>query len=155
MKTAGKGFTLIELLVVISIIGLLASVVFASLNSARAKARDARRRSDLNQIYLGLQMYYDANGYLPVTSSYGGANPGGWDYSSQGDFLPFLRTAGFFSTVPIDPLNDGTGDVYYGGSGYAYAYYCYPGENSIAPGARLENGGVMWKSNHEADFKCQ
>ena len=38
-----KGFTLIELLVVISIIGLLASGVLASLNSARMKARDAKK----------------------------------------------------------------------------------------------------------------
>jgi prepilin-type N-terminal cleavage/methylation domain-containing protein len=52
-----RGFTLIELLVVIAIIGLLASVVVASLESARAKSRDARRLQDLksiaNQIELG------------------------------------------------------------------------------------------------------
>ena len=150
-----KGFTLVELLVVISIISLLSSIVFTSLNSARAKARDAKRLSDLNQIYLALQQYFDANGYLPVTSSYGEAKPGGWDYSSQGQFLPFLQTGGFFSKVPVDPINDGTGDVYYGGSGYSYAYYCYASENSLALGARLENGGVIWKANHEKDFKCQ
>ena|SRR3989344_7554095 len=45
-----KGFTLIELLVVIAIIGILSSVVLASLNSARAKGRDSRRVSDLKQV---------------------------------------------------------------------------------------------------------
>ena len=60
-KYKNKGFTLVELLVVIAIIGILASVVLVSLNSARGKARDARRISDLHQIALALENYYDAN----------------------------------------------------------------------------------------------
>lgn len=64
-QTHQKGFTLIELLVVIAIIGLLSSVVLASLNSARAKARDARRLVDKNQIILALNLAYDALGALP------------------------------------------------------------------------------------------
>ena len=62
-----RGFTLIELLVVISIIGLLASIVLVSVNSARVKARDARRMSDLKQLQLALEMYYDSNNAYPST----------------------------------------------------------------------------------------
>ena len=62
-----KGFTLIELLVVISIIGLLSSVVLASLNTARAKSRDARRISDIRQIRNALELYKDSTGYYPTT----------------------------------------------------------------------------------------
>lgn len=66
MKTLyARGFTLIELLVVIAIIGLLSSVVLASLNSARAKGRDARRLSDLKQ--MASQMAVDDNGMAATT----------------------------------------------------------------------------------------
>ena len=63
-------FTLIELLVVIAIIGILSSVVLASLNSARQKSRDARRIGDIKQLQLALEMYYDSNnGYPSSTAS--------------------------------------------------------------------------------------
>ena len=45
-----NGFTLIELLVVIAIIGVLSTMTVSSLNSARAKARDAKRLSDIRQM---------------------------------------------------------------------------------------------------------
>lgn len=65
-----RGFTLIELLVVIAIIGLLASIVLASLNSARIKGRDARRIADLKQIQNALEMYASDNaGRYPTTAS--------------------------------------------------------------------------------------
>src|SRR3989338_11439327 len=72
MIKKSKGFTLIELLVVISVISLLASIIFASLNDARAKARDARRKSDIHQFQLALEYYLDTNGIYPAS---GGASP--------------------------------------------------------------------------------
>ncbi|MBY0328553.1 type II secretion system GspH family protein [Patescibacteria group bacterium] len=59
---SNKGFTLIELLVVIAIIGILASVILASLGSARNKGRDAAVKSNLATVRVQAQLYYDIYG---------------------------------------------------------------------------------------------
>lgn len=56
-----KGFTLIELLVVIAIIGILASVVLASLSTSRASARDANRLTEAKQLQTALEIYRNNN----------------------------------------------------------------------------------------------
>ncbi len=57
-----RGFTLIELLVVIAIIGILSSVVLASLNTARSKGTDAKIQSEIRSIAVNAEIYYDNNG---------------------------------------------------------------------------------------------
>ncbi len=57
-----KGFTLIELLVVISIISLLSSIVFTTLNGAKAKAKDAAIKTEMGEITKLMDMEYNDNG---------------------------------------------------------------------------------------------
>ncbi len=84
------GFTLIELLVVIAIIGILATIVMVSLNTARGKARDARRISDIRQLQLALQMYYDINGAYPTTAE---------------GLVKLTTPTAYITAVPTDPQN--------------------------------------------------
>lgn len=76
-KKFNQGFTLIELLVVIAIIGILASVILASLSSARAKGTDAATKSDLSNARAQAELFYDnAQSYdtvctTPVTPTNG------------------------------------------------------------------------------------
>jgi len=58
MKT--RGFTLIELLVVISIIGVLSSIVLASLNAARAKGAEAALKANLRNMIAEAELIYDS-----------------------------------------------------------------------------------------------
>jgi prepilin-type N-terminal cleavage/methylation domain-containing protein len=75
LKNTRRGFTLIELLVVIAIIGILSSVVLASLGTARQKARDATRISDMKNIQLALELFFDSNqGYPQNTVSTANSN---------------------------------------------------------------------------------
>ncbi|MFW0838080.1 MAG: type II secretion system protein [Candidatus Komeilibacteria bacterium] len=109
-----KGFTLIELLVVIAIIGLLSTLAVVSLNSARSKARDARRTSDIRQLQTALEMYFNDKGAYPATpsnSTYLGEDTTGTDdprvLTSAG--FEETGTAGetvFMNQVPSDPQPD-------------------------------------------------
>ena len=125
-----KGFTLIELLVVISIIGLLATIVLVSVNSVRKKARDARRLSDMHQIRIALDMYYNNN-----NDNYPNENSsnGSWEHSYEdgGDFIDFLKDQGYMSKVPVDPVNTSA-------SGQYYSYYLYSAGSNGCDSSRGE-----------------
>lgn len=120
MRNNKKGFTLIELLVVIAIIGILSSVVLASLNSARQKSRDARRVADIKQLQLALELYYDSNqGVYPGT-------------------LAPLSTGGYIAVVPTDP----------NGGSYLYAGITTPTSGTSCASYHL--GATIEQTGHSS-----
>ncbi len=122
-KISAKGFTLIELLVVIAIIGILTSIVLASFNSARANSRDGKRISDIANLQLALETFYDlckaypntnlSNNYLQLTSSTAGCS------NTMADFIP---------SIPVPPTQ-----------GSPYVYEPQSSNRSYCLGVPLEN----------------
>lgn len=102
MPNRAKAFTLIELLLVISIISILSSIVMASLNQARGRARDAQRLSDVRQLRNALEMYFGKyEGYPGATSS--------------------LQSSGFVPKFPVPPIGAGQTQYSYGAFGQTAA----------------------------------
>lgn len=133
IKRTKKGFTLIELLVVIAIIGILASVVLASLNSARAKSRDARRVADLKQVQLALELYAD---------SHSQAYPATADISGQLTGAACAGSAKCIPQYPVPPTGAGQGAYGYAAT-KSDGTACTTGANDCAKyhlGAVLEEG---------------
>lgn len=134
-----RGFTLIELLVVIAIIGILASVVMASLNSARVKARNARRVSDIKQLITAFNLGLNGSNSLPDGAGWNCISATCYDawniYSLNTTVDTFLLAN--ISSKPSDPTENGRNH-----GGYLY-YYNWPGGtgydgSSFPPGTIIE-----------------
>ena len=122
IKNLNRGFTLIELLVVIAIIGILASVVLASLNSAREKALDARRKADVDTITKALALYMLDNGHHGTGCANGSGN--GWfnhTYSGYPSMAQCLIDGGYTPQEIIDPTGARTAST--GTQNHAYMKY--------------------------------
>jgi len=65
-KYSQKGFTLIELLVVIAIIGILSSIVLASLSTARNKGKDAAIQAQLASLRSQAEVYANGGSYAAL-----------------------------------------------------------------------------------------
>ncbi len=133
-----KGFTFIEILVVTVLIGVLAAIGIVSFSGINKKARDGKRKSDVEQIRSALEMYRSDNGYYPTTGSLvSGISPG---------------TDPYINDMPETPE---TGDCTTGSNSYENCYeasptgcdntstYCYGYEIGIP----LEVGSSYVKQN--------
>jgi len=137
-----QGFTLIELLVVIVIIGILIGISLFGLSGARESGRDTRRKSDLETIRSGLELYKADCGYYPTAGEVVAGSP------LDGDGSLKCPTANIYiSSVPADPV-----------SGRLYPY----NTPFVAPAstytlcASLEGGGIalIGCGSCGTDFSC-
>lgn len=107
---------MVELLVVLAVIGILSSIVFASMSQARATARDKKRVTDLAQIQLALKLYQTQNGHYPKEADgFSGPSGGGICTDCTNKISEEIRK--YMGTVPEDPLYDSDNPS------YPYRYY--------------------------------
>jgi len=112
-----NGFTLIEILVVATIIGLLAAVVSMSYSQFNKQSRDAKRKTDLEQIRAALEMYRSNNDQY---SAYTG---------NCSSYTALTSPTKYISSMPSDPKS-------------GYFYYCNISTSDYTIAAYLESAGT-------------
>jgi len=100
-KNKSSGFTLIELLVVIAIIGVLSSIVIASLNNAKLKTKDSVIKQEMEQ--LATTMALNMNDYGTYCNL---VYPGGWITTSGAGSCDNLLSSGYFSGTYAQNIHD-------------------------------------------------
>ncbi len=124
-----RGFTLVELMVVISVIGILASIVYANFGSARGGARDDIRKSSLEEVRLALELYKAQNGSYPLGCK-GSGNWSGTNHATYGasctpnNYISGL-TPDFIAQLPWDPNTDASQGYLYRSNGTDYKFMAW------------------------------
>jgi len=68
-----KGFTIVELLIVIVVIGILAAIVITTYSGIQAKARNAKRQTDIQSLQTQFEAYFSQSGHYPSLTDVNGS----------------------------------------------------------------------------------
>jgi prepilin-type N-terminal cleavage/methylation domain-containing protein/prepilin-type processing-associated H-X9-DG protein len=135
------GFTLVELLVVIAVIGILAALLLSALAQGKTAAQRVHCGSNLRQLHLAAQLYWDdhegrsfayqgaaANGgtiywFGWIQEERAGEGRRGFD-AAQGALYPYLQGRGV-EQCPSLRLSDGRLKLKAQGATYGYGYNFY------------------------------
>lgn len=101
------GFTLIELLIVIAIIGILAGFILTNFQAARERARDARRKADLDSVNKALRLYYNDYQSFPDSATISWGGPFTVGSTTYINYLPYDPSSSSTSTVTYEYWSDG------------------------------------------------
>lgn len=107
-KSKQRGFTFIEILVVVTIIAVISGVAVATYTTTNRKARDSRRRADLEQVRSALELCRSEAGQYPATV-YSTVTPNG-----SGQTLVCDDGQTYLDPLPVDPYSSGA---------YSASYY--------------------------------
>jgi type II secretory pathway pseudopilin PulG len=120
-----RGVSTLELVVVIVIILILALVSFFALNDQQAKARDAKRISDIKELRVALAIYFNNMGEFPVVEqqiTIGNPDRSKLCSKDEGGFVPASAICNpettFMASIPTDPIN--TWQYTYSGTAEGY-----------------------------------
>lgn len=131
-KKSAKGFTLIELLVVVSIVSLVSSVAMYSTASARAKAEDAKKRSEVHQVETAISVKKTSTGKVPKNYNCAGSYCAG----GNGTAVALEGTQAFNASMQ-ELVNEGYISAIPKSRDGSYSYYANANAESASFGATL------------------